>query len=358
MATAFPKITHINQVLPAIEGRKEFKHGMNSPHFDMLAYYIQASDTFASGDADVDALRRECRGFLFHKDGTIARRAFHKFFNLGEVGETMPDKLDIKTPHIVLEKLDGSMVAPFISQLDGQVYWASMRGSWDYHQRLTSLFAGTDYEALVRAADKEGLTVIMEFCAPDNRIVIEYDAPNMTVLAIRHRESGAYLPRSDVESWGQKMNVPVVKPYEVKYESLDELTAHIRSIEGMEGVVLCFEEDNQDDLIGILSARRKAELLSYQDALFKGLGVTVEACQKIAQTIMSDNISRKDFAQSNLAPSSLLKSVIFKNFDGLSQADFLKDLIEAGLKNTTGFAKWDGFKTQVSLSLTWNPEIE
>jgi len=348
MTDTFPKITHINDVLPAIEGRKEFKHGMNSPHFDMVAYYIQASDTFKSDTPIFADLRRECRGFLFHKDGTVARRAFHKFFNLGEFEETMPDKIDLSLPHIVLEKLDGSMVAPFISQIDGEVYWASMRGSWDYHQRLKALFSNTNYERLVREAENENLTVIMEFCAPDNRIVVKYDSPKMTILAIRHKLSGLYLPRSEVELWGQKHAVPIVEPYAFEYKTLEELITHIRAVEGMEGVVICFDNgllvkvkgdwysqlhkllsyfdfekdiaqlilsNHQDDLLGILNANRKKELISYQDALFEGLNNTAESCQKLAQSILSENMTRKDFAQANLTSSPLIKSIIFKNFE-------------------------------------------
>jgi len=391
MIYKFPNITHINDVLPAIEGRKEFKHGMNSPHFDMVAYYIQASDTFTPDDPKVAALRRECRGFLFHKDGTVARRAFHKFFNLGEANETMPESLDLSKPHIVLEKLDGSMVAPFISKLDNKVYWASMRGSSDYHKRLRALFSKTAYETLVREADKDGLTVIMEFCAPDNRIVVEYNEPSMTLLAIRNRSTGEYLPRTEVVDWGQKTHVPVVQPYEFKYENLKDLITHVRAVEGMEGVVLYFDDgllvklkgewysqlhkllscfdfekdiarlilsNNQDDLLGILSVARKVELNRYQDSLLMGLAASAETCETLAKTITKLGMSRKDFAQSDLAPSPILKSIIFKNFDNFSGANFIKDVMSAGLKNTTTGSKWDEFKLQAELSLNWDPEIE
>ena len=391
MINKFPNITHINDVLPAIEGRKEFKHGMNSPHFDMVAYYIQASDTFTPDDPKVAALRRECRGFLFHKDGSVARRAFHKFFNLGEANETMPENIDLSKPHIILEKLDGSMVAPFISKLDNEVYWASMRGSWDYHNRLKSLFSKTAYETLVRETDKDDLTVIMEFCAPDNRIVVEYDAPNMTLLAIRNRSTGAYLPRSEIVEWGQKTQVPVVQPYVFDYENLSTLTSHVRAVEGMEGIVLYFDDgllvklkgewysqlhkllscfdfekdiarlilsNNQDDLLGILSTPRKAELISYQDTLLEGLAVTAEKCESLAANITKQDMSRKDFAQSDLSPSPVIKAIIFKNFDNFSDANFINDLMATGIKNTITGTRWDEFKFQAGLSLNWDPEIE
>lgn len=194
MANTFPIITKITDVLAAIEGRSEFGVGKASQHFDLVAYYLLDSDSFKSDDPNISALRRECRGLLFHKDGTIARRAFHKFFNVGETEETFREALDMSMPYTLLEKLDGSMVGPFISKVDGEVYWASMRGSWDYNQILSGLYKGTSYETFVRELDAENITAIFEYCAPDNRIVVEYPKAEMTLLALRHRETGQYLP--------------------------------------------------------------------------------------------------------------------------------------------------------------------
>lgn len=57
------------------------------------------------------AIRRELRGLIFSaKDGTVISRRFHKFFNVGELPETQPEKIDMKVPFVVLEKLDGSMI--------------------------------------------------------------------------------------------------------------------------------------------------------------------------------------------------------------------------------------------------------
>lgn len=57
------------------------------------------------------AIRRELRGLIFSAaDGTVISRRFHKFFNIGELPETQPEKVDMSIPFVVLEKLDGSMI--------------------------------------------------------------------------------------------------------------------------------------------------------------------------------------------------------------------------------------------------------
>lgn len=122
MIKTFPSIRHIDEILPYIEQREEFFRGNGSPHFDIITYRIIDSDTFSGGSEHENAIRRECRGLLFHKDGSVARRGFQKFFNVGETEETTEKSLDLGTPHSILEKLDGSMVAPFVSQYNQRVF--------------------------------------------------------------------------------------------------------------------------------------------------------------------------------------------------------------------------------------------
>lgn len=46
----------------------------------------------------------------------VISRRLHKFFNIGELPETEPEKIDINRPHIILEKMDGYV--PFSGILD------------------------------------------------------------------------------------------------------------------------------------------------------------------------------------------------------------------------------------------------
>lgn len=53
---------------------------------------------------------------------------FSKFFNIGETEESMPERIDLSRPHIVLNKLDGSMIGPFVTPIDGRLRYGSKKG--------------------------------------------------------------------------------------------------------------------------------------------------------------------------------------------------------------------------------------
>jgi len=386
MATlTFPEIKQISDVLPAIAGMSEFNVGDGSRYFDVVDYHMMDSHTFKDDDPDIAAIRRECRGLLFHKDGRIARRGFHKFFNIGETDETFPDNIDLSTGYHLLEKLDGSMIAPFISETLGAIYWASMRGSYRYHERLAGLFDGTAYARLVEALAKKQATAIFEFCSPENRIVVEYAKPTMTLLAIRDIYSGRYFERDEIEDLCTEFDVPCVQPLAHKAVSAHELMSELSKIKEMEGAVLWkdgrplakfkgewylqlhkllgyfkFEKDiarlvlsgNSDDLMGILNASKREALIAYRDALLDGVKQVAKQCSTIALDVSHKKIERKAFAVDYDAPQAM-KGFLFRYYDRFDQAQFLDDVIAKGIAMTTSFSKWDQFKSSVGLDLTW-----
>jgi hypothetical protein len=62
----FPRITHINDVLPHILGRDEFKV-MEKEGYTAITYAVAFEETFQwdSDDPVGSAIRRECRGITF-----------------------------------------------------------------------------------------------------------------------------------------------------------------------------------------------------------------------------------------------------------------------------------------------------
>ena len=106
----FPEIRTIDDVLPHIEGRSEFIVAERE-FGTVINYVVSMATTFdMTGPDDLGgAIRRECRGIKFGLDGHIIARPFHKFFNVGEREETLPNNLDFSADHTVFTKLDGSM---------------------------------------------------------------------------------------------------------------------------------------------------------------------------------------------------------------------------------------------------------
>ena len=144
----------------------------------------------------------ESRGitFLIDDDGAalaLVSWPFEKFFNLHENPFTMD--LDLSNPLEIVEKMDGSLISTMF--VDGQV-WLKSKGSLFSDQATAArhLLGMIHYVDLLRFVEHRVLiddqTVIMEFTAPFNRIVLPYDRPTLTVLAIRDNQTGEYVPLS------------------------------------------------------------------------------------------------------------------------------------------------------------------
>jgi T4 RnlA family RNA ligase len=286
----------------------------------------------------------------------------------------------------LLEKLDGSMIAPFLSDKLEGVYWASMRGSYDYHIRLSGLYSGTEYARLVHDLAKDQLTAIFEFCSQENRIVVDYPEPQMTLLAIRHMHTGRYHTRNELETIASEFNVPLVQPLPHRSNATADLMDELANIKNLEGAVLWkngrplakfkgvwylqlhkllghfkFEKDiarlvlsgNTDDLMGILNSQKREALTQYKDALLTGIKQIASDCEALRDDVVNQNIDRKTFAVNHPAPQSI-KAYLFRHFDALENAEFFEDVLAKALSKTGSFGKWEGFKSSMGMNLTWD----
>ena len=144
----------------------------------------------------------ECRGHVFRidADGNALEMASYpprKFFNHGENPFVMG--LDLSTMEQVMDKLDGSLISTVISASDDTYFFLKSKGSFYSEQaRAAQRLLDTDeYEELrlfCEFAARDGLTVNMEYMAPDNRIVIGYMKPTLKVLNVRSTLDGSYAP--------------------------------------------------------------------------------------------------------------------------------------------------------------------
>src|SRR5258708_3654964 len=119
----FPVASHLDDYLPAIAGRDEFVVARRPESgIIILNYNFVMADSFPDPNSFDDpvqarlaALRRDCRGLKFDiETGECVTKPYHKFKNVGESLETMPQSIDWTQPHWILEKLDGSMLTPHI----------------------------------------------------------------------------------------------------------------------------------------------------------------------------------------------------------------------------------------------------
>jgi RNA ligase len=229
----FPEIRTIEDVLPHIEGRSEFIVAERE-FGTVINYMVSMADTFdMTGPDDLGgAIRRECRGLIFDTEGRIMSRPFHKFFNALEKEETQIHVIDMSRPHVIMEKMDGSMIRPV--RMNGMLRLATKMGVTDIAIEAESLLSAEQYEWLEEVMSS-GVTPLFEYIAPTNKIVIEYTEPKLVLLAMRNNISGNYY-------------MPHSAPFEVvpQYGSVDgglaEYITRAREMSGREGDIIRFAD--------------------------------------------------------------------------------------------------------------------
>lgn len=189
-----------------------------------------------------DAL--ECRGIMFEvsEEGynatpiRLASISFPKFHNVGELPLTMD--LDLSTVVEIANKMDGSIITTFIHNNTLQV---KSKCSLISDQAVNSsnylnLEKNKQFHAELIKAEQLDCTVIMEFCAMNNRIVLTYPEPHLKVLGVRSRIDGSFIHFDEIDCehfpeilnrWTQIIKVDDPKAY---LETVSEQT-------GVEGVV-------------------------------------------------------------------------------------------------------------------------
>lgn len=227
----FPTTHHIDDVLPHIAGRSEFVHAQRDG-YSVIDYNFALADSFD------DPVRLECRGIKFGPDGYILARPFHKFFNIGERADTQPNLLDFSQPHVVTEKLDGSMIHPAI--VDGEVVFMTRMGRTDVALKAERHLTPTLRAYCVEAIIEGGVTPIFEFTAPDNRIVVRYEESQLSLLAMRRMRSGEYLDQLRCQGWASDAGVPFVTHHPSDWNSGQAFLDYARAVTGREGFVVRF----------------------------------------------------------------------------------------------------------------------
>jgi RNA ligase len=331
----FPTIRHIDDVLPAIAGRKEFaiKRGDGYTAIDYL---------YVDGDTFDDPIRRELRGIKFGADGRIIARPYHKFFNLGEKPETQQGLIDWSLDHVVLEKLDGSMVHPAL--LGGELVWMTRAGITPISTEAGRHAEAAGYTAQCRRLIEDGFTPIFEWCSPKNQIVILYPEDRLILTAARRIQSGDYLTPEGIA-------FEEVRKYGQSVADLAAFLAHTRDLKDQEGYVVRFHsgamlkikadhyvlrhkardsllleknvlkivlEDATDDVIPLLSADDAARLDAYRVAV---IAVVTRHADWIRDTVSKAKAElgadKKRFALEVVAGMDpIWKWPMFVTFDG------------------------------------------
>ena len=327
----FPYITNINDVLPHIEGREEFRV-MQKDWYTVINYAVAFEDTFQWDENDPigSAIRRECRGLIFDTEtGNLISRPYHKFFNAGEKEETAINKINLYESHVVLEKLDGSMIRPIPTKEGFRL--ATKAGVTDVTLNAEVFIADKPHYAFfINMCISQDATPIFEWVSRKNRIVVDYPEDNLILTAIRWNSTGSYVLHEELVEYKTKFNIPVVKAVDgLAVQNIDLFVKQVREWDDGEGIVLRFDsghmvkvkaddyvlrhkskeainqeknviqtilDDSVDDLVPLLTPDDAERLKSFQTAFWASVeNVSYEMAQKFlsGNTLYPD---KKDFA--------------------------------------------------------------
>lgn len=243
----FPDLNYISDILPHIEDWDEFRV-MEKGWYTVINYMVAFEETFSYDSPDGSdsyhnmSVRRECRGLIFDTEtGQLISRPYHKFFNAGERDETQLNKIDLTKLHVVLEKLDGSMIRPIPTKEGFRL--ATKAGITDVAMNAEVFIADKKHYALfIEKCFQRNITPIFEWCSRKNRIVVDYPEDQLILTAMRYVSDGSYVTYEVMKNYATAWGIPVVKAIAGDETDITKVVDHIRKWDDGEGVVIRFDD--------------------------------------------------------------------------------------------------------------------
>jgi RNA ligase len=374
MHYTFPEIRTISDVLPHIEGRDEFVVAEREG-YTVINYVVAMADTFdmTSPDDLGGAMRRECRGLIFDANGVLMSRPFHKFFNVNERAETQTHEIDMSQPHVIMEKMDGSMIRPIL--VDGYLRLATKMGVTNVAMEAEAWLAAQDseYKDWLRIYMANGYTPIFEWVSPFNQIVLAYEIEDLVLLAIRDNVTGEYL---DLNEELEAIYCPftVVRSYGSMEGNILEYINRQRGAEGREGDIIRFADGHMlkvkndwyvrihktidritfdrnivdliineevDDVIPMLPTVQVDRIRDFETrfwAAFKVKEDMLLADRDICSQLYEDDRKRVALEYVPTLPNKADAQFVFRMLDGHNIRDLLLDHVRKSINTNT---KWD-----------------
>ena len=374
----FPVIETIEDVISDINGYDEIRV-IDKDYYTVINYAVTFEDTFTWDfeDSHASSIRRECRGLIFNKEGKLISRPYHKFFNAGEKEETQIHKINLYEPHVVLEKLDGSMIRPIPTPEGFRL--ATKAGITEVAMNAEVFIADKPHYAdFINANIQTGFTPIFEWCSRKNRVVVDYPEDNLILTAIRNTTKGVYFLYDNMVELAKHWNIPVVKAVNgLAVQDINLFVQQVREWDDGEGVVLrfdsghmvkvkaddyvlrhkskesisqeknvidCILQDAVDDIVPLLTPEDADRLKRFQDAFWKSLD---DVAYEMAELFNGGNKAypdKKDFAvefvQKMILP--IHAPVMYGMKSGKGSKQILIDMIKKSLSSQTKIdsARW------------------
>jgi T4 RnlA family RNA ligase len=183
----------------------------------------------------------ESRGHTFEisEDGyaaipiRLASHLFPKFFNYRENPFVMD--LDLSKVVEIAHKMDGSLISTYL--YDDNDLRLKTKGSLESDQAIAAmnwlnLPENKKFKLELLGAERLQCTVMMEWCSIENRIVLSYEEPKLTVLGIRNREDGSFVHFNDIDT----DHFPEILNHWTLIEQINEPKDFLMSVPDMQGI--------------------------------------------------------------------------------------------------------------------------
>lgn len=228
------RIEHIDEVLPHVAGRDDFVVA-HKDGYSVIDYIFVLPDSFDH------PMRVECRGLKFGPDGRLIARPLPKFWNVNEKPHTQAGLIDMSEPHVITEKLDGSMIHPAI--VNDKLVLMTRMGHTDVAKWAEELLTPKMIEGM-RGHLETGFTPIFEFTSLKNRVIIRHEKPELHLLAVRDTRLGSiirFTADGQAKLASELFDTNSVPFVSNQWASMIDFVEYARAIQGQEGFVVRFE---------------------------------------------------------------------------------------------------------------------
>lgn len=294
--------------------------------------------------------------------------------------------IDDRRRHLVMEKLDGSMIRPLRTPFG--IRWGTEMGITDVAMLAEEWVA--DKGNYIRFAEnmmRDGWTPIFEFCSRRARIVIDYPEERLVLTAIRHTETGAYADYDALQSIGAEYGLDVVKADWLALSDMRGFVETKRAEEGDEGVVIRFSDGHMvkvkndwyvrihrakdalrserrvvelllaeglDDLIPVLPEADREAVLSYAQRFYREVSHAAMHVKAVYSSARQVHPDKRSFAVSTSASAAAWeRSAVFALWDGKTSdaGEWVVSKLKRSLSTERG---WQETKDELGLRLGWS----
>lgn len=182
------------------------------------------------------------RSLILDEHDKVVSVGWPKFFNYTEQPHLYPNPLDFND-WVIEEKLDGSLI--IVSKYKGElvirtrgVISAFDHETGDELQKLLDRNPNINNNEWV---DSENFSLLFEHITPNNRIVLQYDNPELLLIgAIRH-DDFKISKKSELDDIAFKIGVN--RPRQYKFDSIQKIIELCETLQNFEGYVLSYNNN-------------------------------------------------------------------------------------------------------------------